>query len=143
MKNSSYTENMRDIIKNRALAYEKDPLGRWRMAMLLDNDRGGGGVLTTASDLLVWNDALTNQRLGKLVSEKMEEPTTLNNGRKLDYGSGLFLDTYRGTKEIWHSGSADGYKTWLGRYPEHGLSIAIMCNSGDGTDRIEFAHKIF
>lgn len=144
MKSSSYTENMRDIIKNRALAYEKDGKGgSWRMAMLLDNDRGGGGVLSTASDLLIWNDALTNNRLGKFLSEKMQEPTILNNGRKLNYGRGLFLETYRGTKEIWHTGSADGYKTWLGRYPEHGLSIAIMCNSGDGTDRTEFAHRIF
>ncbi|RYG47523.1 MAG: class A beta-lactamase-related serine hydrolase, partial [Chitinophagaceae bacterium] len=142
MKSSSYTENMRAIIKNRALAYDREG-NHWKMAMLLDNDRGGGGVLTTASDLLIWNDALTNGKLGKLVSEKMQEPTTLNSGRKIDYGRGLFLESYRGTKEIWHSGSADGYKTWLGRYPEHGLSIAIMCNSGDGTDRISFAHKIF
>jgi hypothetical protein len=73
----------------------------------------------------------------------MQEPTTLNNGRTINYGRGLFLASYRGAKEIWHTGSADGYKTFLGRYPEHGLSIAIMCNSGVGTDRIEFAHKIF
>jgi CubicO group peptidase (beta-lactamase class C family) len=143
MKFSSYRENMREIVKNRALAYERDGVGRWKLAMLLDNDRGGGGVLTTASDLLIWNDALTNNRLGKFLSEKMHEPATLNNGRKVDYGRGLFLESYRGAKEIWHSGSADGYKTWLGRYPGHGLSIAIMCNSGDGTDRIAFAHKIF
>ena len=142
MKSSSYRENMRDVVKNRALAYEREG-GRWRMAMLLDNDRGGGGVLTTASDLLIWNDALANNRLGKFVSEEMHKPTTLNNGRKIDYGRGVFLESYRGAKEIWHGGSADGYKTWLGRYPEHGLSIAIMCNSGDGTDRIAFAHKIF
>jgi Beta-lactamase class C and other penicillin binding proteins len=143
MQSSSYCENMRDIIKNRALAYERDGNGKWRMAMLLDNDRGGGGVLTTAGDLLIWNEALTNHRLGKFVSEKMQERTTLNNGRKIDYGRGLFVDSYRGTPQIWHTGSADGYKTFLGRYPEHGLSIAIMCNSGDGTDRLDFAHKIF
>jgi CubicO group peptidase (beta-lactamase class C family) len=142
MQSSSYRENMRDVIKNRALAYERDGNG-WRLGMLLDNDRGGGGVLTTASDMLIWNDAITNNRLGKFVSDKLQEPSTLNNGRKLTYGRGLFLVTYRGTKEIWHSGSAEGYKTWLGRYPEHGLSIAIMCNSGDGTDRMDFAHKIF
>jgi len=143
MKSSSYRDDMRDVIKNRALAYERDGSGKWRMAMLLDQDRGGGGVLTTAADMLIWNDAITYNRLGKFLSEKIQEPTILNNGRKLTYGRGLFLDSYRGTKQIWHGGSADGYKTWLGRYPEHGLSIAIMCNSGDGTDRMDFAHKIF
>ncbi len=111
--------------------------------MLLDENRGGGGVFSTASDLIIWNDALTNHRLGVFVSEKLQEPATLNSGRKIGYGRGLFLDTYRGTKEVWHTGSADGYKSWLGRYPDHGLSIAIMCNSGDGTDRTAFAHQIF
>lgn len=142
MKSTSYREDMRAVIRDRALAYDRDN-SRWKMAMLLDNDRGGGGLLSTASDLLIWNDALTNGRISKFVSEKIEEPSKLNNGRKLVYARGLFLDTYRGTKEVWHTGSAEGYKSWLGRYPEFGLSIAIMCNSGDGTDRTSFAHRIF
>lgn len=142
MNSSSYRDDMRAIIKNRALAYDKQGDG-WRMAMLLDDDRGGGGVLSTSEDLAIWNDALTNNRLGARVSEKLQEQTVLNNGRKIEYCRGLFVGSYRGTKEVWHSGSADGYKSWLGRYPEHGLSIAIMCNSGDGTDRVDFAHRIF
>lgn len=142
MKSTLYSDDTRAVVKNRALAYDKAGQG-WRMAMLMDNNRGGGGVLSTAGDLLIWNDAITNGGLSKFVSEKMQEQTVLNNGRKLNYGRGLILDTYRGTKEIWHSGSADGYKSFLGRYPEYGISIAIMCNSGDGTDRIQFAHRIF
>ena len=142
MKSTSFTENMRDIIKNRALAYDRDVTG-WRMAMLLDNNRAGGGILSTASDLLIWNDALTNNQLGKFVSEKLQEPTKLNNGRRVDYGRGLFIDKFRGSSEVAHTGSADGYKSYLGRYPEYGLSIAITCNSGDGTDRRNFAHQVF
>jgi CubicO group peptidase (beta-lactamase class C family) len=143
MKSTSYYEDLREVIKNRALAYDKEG-GKWTSAMLLDNDRGGGGALfSTASDLLIWNEALTNGRLGKLVTGKLHEQTQLNNGRKLDHSRGLFFDTYHGAKEVWYSGSADGYKSWLGRYPEYGLSIAIMCNSGDGTDRRAFAHRLF
>ena len=143
MQATSYRDDLRDIIKQRALAYEQDN-GRWKMTMLLDNDRGGGGaLLTTATDLLLWNDALNKASLGRFVTDKLQEPARLNNGRQLDYARGLMLDTYRGTKEIWHSGSAAGYKGWLGRYPEKGLSIAILCNSGDGTNRINFAHRIF
>jgi D-alanyl-D-alanine carboxypeptidase len=143
MKSTSYRHDLRKVIKNRALAYERDGSG-WRMSVILDNDRGGGGgLMSTASDLLIWNDALTNNRLGKFVSEKLQEPTILNNGRKLNYGRGLFLETYRGFKEIWHTGSAEAYKSWLGRYPEHNLSIAIMCNSGDETDRFVSAHRVF
>lgn len=143
MKQTSYRTDLRALIGNRAMAYDKDGAGRWKMSMMLDDDRGGGALFTTAADLIAWNEAIINQRLGKFTSEKLLEPTVLNNGRKLNYGRGLIIDSYRGAKEIWHSGSADGYKSWLGHYPEHGLSIAIMCNSGDGTDRTAFAHRIF
>ncbi|HEX5735059.1 MAG TPA: serine hydrolase [Blastocatellia bacterium] len=143
MKNTAYRTDLRAIVKNRALAYDKGP-GGWRMAVSLDNDRGGGGgLLSTASDLLIWNDALTNSRLGASVTEKLHEPAKLNNGRKVGYSRGLFFETYRGAREVWHTGSADAYKSWLSRYPEHGLSIAIMCNSGDDTDRVASARRIF
>jgi CubicO group peptidase (beta-lactamase class C family) len=141
MNATSFREDLRAIIKNRALAYDREITG-WRAAMLLDNNRAGGGILSTASDLLIWNEALTNNRLGKFVSEKLQEPTVLNNGRKLRYGRGLFIDTHLGTSEIAHTGSADGYKSYLGRFPEYGLSIAITCNSGDGTNRRNFAYQI-
>jgi len=142
MKSTSYVTDMREIVKNRALAYEKED-GRWKMAMLLDNDRGGGGLLSTAGDLLIWNDALTNARLGAFVSAKMQEPATLNNGRKIGYARGLYVDSARGSKMVGHTGSAAGYKSFLARFPEQGLSTAIMCNSGEGTDRMSFAHRIF
>jgi CubicO group peptidase (beta-lactamase class C family) len=143
MKTTTYVNDMRDVIKNRALAYEKTGNG-WRHDMLLGNDRGGGGALfSTASDLLIWNEALTSAKLGAFVSEKLQEPARLNNGRKLRAARGLALDTYRGAKEVSYTGSAAAYKGWLGRYPEHGLSIAILCNAGDSADRTMFAHRTF
>lgn len=51
------------------------------------------------------------------------------------------MDSYRGTKEVWHSGGAAGYHAWLGRYPEHGLSIAMLCNS-DAVSTTALAHSI-
>jgi CubicO group peptidase (beta-lactamase class C family) len=143
MKSTAYMDDLREVVKNRALAYDKEN-GRWKMAMLLDEDRGGGGaLLTTTGDLLTWNDALTSGRLGAAVTTKLQEPATLNNGRKLGYARGLFLDANRGGKVVWHTGSAHGYKSFLSRYPEQGLSIAILCNSGDGTDRTAFARRIY
>ena len=143
MKNTAYRTDLREIVKNRALAYDKGRNG-WRMAMQLDNDRGGGGaLLSTAADLIIWNDALTSSRLGPFVTEKLHEPAKLNSGRKLSYSRGLFADTIRGSQFWWHGGSADGYKSVLGRFPEQGLSIAIMCNSGDDTNRTAFARRIF
>ncbi|RNI23556.1 serine hydrolase domain-containing protein [Rufibacter latericius] len=128
MKSTAYVSDMTATIKNRALGYEKTKDG-WKLDMYLGNDRGAGAILSTASDLVLWNDALTSNRLGTFVSSMLQEPAKLNNGRKLGYARGLFLETYRGVKEVWHSGGAAGYHTWLGRFPEQGISIAVLCNS--------------
>jgi CubicO group peptidase (beta-lactamase class C family) len=128
MKLTSYSVDMREVVKNRALAYEKEG-GRWKVAMRLDNNRGGGGILSAASDLLIWNDALTNNRLGAFVTEKLQEQAKLNNGRQVKYARGLIVDSYRGVKEVSHSGGAAGYHSWLGRHPAEGLSTVVLCNS--------------
>jgi CubicO group peptidase (beta-lactamase class C family) len=129
MKMTSYVDDMTLVVKNRALAYRKEK-GQWKLDMYLGNDRGGAGaLLTTASDLLIWNDALAMNRLGAFVSQKLQEPATLNNGRKLSYTRGLTLEPYAGNKMISHSGGAAGYHSWAGQLPDKGLSIAVMCNS--------------
>ena len=143
MKSTQYVGNLRQEVKNRALAYEKEA-GNWTVHMKLDNDRGGGGaLLSTAGDLLLWNDALTDARLGAFVTGKLQEPATLNNGRKIGYARGLFLDTYRAAREVWHSGGSAGYGTWLGRYPEHNLSIAVTCNAGEAVSSRAVARRLF
>jgi CubicO group peptidase (beta-lactamase class C family) len=145
MKTTTYLTDLRDVVENRALAYEKAGNG-WKLDVLLGNDRGGGGaLLSTASDLLIWNEALTSVRLGRFVTEKLQEPATLSNGRRLGYARGLFLDTNRGGRVVWHTGGAAGYKSLLSRFPEQGLSLAILCNAGESADRTvtAFARRIF
>jgi CubicO group peptidase (beta-lactamase class C family) len=133
MKSSSYVDDMNAISGNKALAYQKDGNG-WKLGVLTGNARGGAGALaTTAGDLVTWTEALASGRLSRFVSGKIIEPARLNNGRKLTYARGLFIDTNRGGKVVWHTGSADAYKSFTGSYPEQGLAIGIMCNSGDDT----------
>lgn len=142
MKLTTYTDDMTAIIKNRALAYAKEK-DRWKLDMYLGNDRGGAGaLLTTAGDLVIWNNALANGTLGKSVTEKLQEPATLNNGRKLSYARGLRVDTRGSDKLVWHSGGAAGYSTLAVRLPDHGLSVAMMCNL-DGGAKDAYANRIF
>ena len=141
MKLTTYVEDMTKVIKNRALAYGKDK-DNWKLDMYFGNDRGGAGaLLTSPGDLLIWNDALTNNRLGKFVTEKLQEPAKLNNGRKLYYTRGLTVEPYRGQNMVSHSGGAAGYHSWVGRLPEQGLSLAVMCNS-DAVSASAIAHRI-
>ena len=141
MKSAVFVDDMRQVVKSRALAYEKAGQG-WRMDMRLE-DRGGGALFSTASDLILWNEALTSARLGKFVSEKLQEPATLNNGRRLDYARGLMLTTNYTGRVIYHGGGAAAYRSILGRFPEPGMSVAVLCNAGETSDaRDDFAGYI-
>lgn len=142
MKNSSSPVDMRSVIKNRALGYEKEG-NDWRVGMYVGSERGSGGgaVLSTAADLLIWNDALTNARLGKFVTDKLQEQAKLNNGRQLRYARGLMINPFPGGSLVSHSGSAAGYSAWLGRIPGESLSIAVLCNS-DVANASAFANRV-
>jgi len=144
MKSTTHPEDPLYLIRNRAIAYKKEPSG-WKMDMYLGNDRGGaGGLFTTAADLVTWNDALMNNRLGKFVTEKLQEPTTLNYGRKVNYGRGLNIELRpgRGGRLVWHSGGAAGYSALAGYLPQHSLAVAIACNL-DGGARSAYASRVF
>ena len=142
MKTTIAPGDLRDVIKNRALGYEKEGNG-WRAGMYVGNERGssGGAILSTASDLVIWNDALTSGRLGAFVTEKLQEQARLNNGRKLSYARGLIMGSYRGGPLVSHSGSAAGYSAWLGRLPAQGISIAVLCNA-DETSATALARRV-
>ena len=128
-------------VDNAALAYEKEG-ERWTPAMRLGNERGGGGVFSTTGDLLIWNDALTNKRLGAFVSDKLQEPARLANGRTLSYARGLILDADGDVEIVWHSGSAAAYESMLARFPKQGLSLAILCNAGEVADNAADERRI-
>ena len=127
MKSSAYVPDILQAGANAALGYQKDGAG-WKPYMRLGNNRGGGAIVSTVGDLLIWNDALTSGKLGKFVTEKLHEQTRLNNGRKLKYARGLIVDQTPGGLVVSHSGGAAGFSTWMGRVPEHGLSVAVACN---------------
>jgi len=140
MKSSSYVADILQGTGDRALGYQKEGTG-WKQYMRLGNNRGGGAVISTAGDLLIWNDALTNGRLGAFVTGKLQEQAKLNNGRKLSYARGLIVNYYPGATLVSHSGGAAGYSTWLGRFTEHGLSVAVLCNF-DPVSATELAHRV-
>jgi CubicO group peptidase (beta-lactamase class C family) len=140
MKSSSYVADILQGTGDRAFAYQKEG-SAWKPYMRLGNERGGGAVISTSEDLLIWNDALTNGRLGAFVTGKLQEPAKLNNGRKLTYARGLNVNDYPGARLVSHSGGAKGYSAWLGRFPEHGLSIAVLCNF-DPVSATDLAHRV-
>lgn len=140
MRSTAYVPDILQAEGNRAMGYQKDGES-WRPFMRLGARRGGGTIISTAGDLLTWNDALTNERLGAFVTRKLQEPARLSNGRVLSYARGLNVNDYPGARLVSHSGGAAGYSAWLGRLTDRGLSVAVLCNF-DPVSATDLAHRV-
>jgi CubicO group peptidase (beta-lactamase class C family) len=110
---------------------------------------GDGGVYSNLVDLAKWDGALRTHVL--LSREEMNEgrlavklfdgsephwPTqasddNLNPDKPVSYGFGWFLDPYKGRARMWHSGSTQGFRTIIERFPEENLTLVILCNRTD------------
>ena len=131
MASSTWRDDFRRIVPNRAVAYS--PSGAsFALNMPFENVHGNGGMLTTVGDLLKWNTNFTDPKVGgRTLVESQLRRGVLNDGRTIDYAAGLVVGNWRGVPEISHSGATAGYGGWLARYPDQGLSVAILCNSSD------------
>lgn len=131
MKDSQWREDFRRIIPSRALAYGKGKAGYVNQTPI-ENIIGAGGLLTTVRDLLLWNENFSHGKVGGASFVQAQQiPTTLSNGRQIAYAAGLQVTQQFGTTEVAHSGATGGYRTWLGRYPEKQLSLAVLCNTAE------------
>src|SRR5690606_18758243 len=114
MTSTAYVPDILEGGPGVALGYQKEG-AEWRPFMRLGNARGGGAIISTTADLLAWNVALTEERLGAFVTGRLQEQTRLDSGRRLTYARGLIVEDFDGVAMVSHSGGAAGYSTWLGR----------------------------
>jgi CubicO group peptidase (beta-lactamase class C family) len=129
MKNTEWRDDYKRNVPNRAIAYSQNA-GNYRINMPNENAYGNGGLLTTAEDLLLWNDFYLNGKLGSpsLLANQLAT-TPFNNGRKNKYAAGLIIDTLYGLSYITHNGATAGYRANLDAFPQPGLSIAWISNT--------------
>lgn len=130
MKSTQWRDDFRRVVSDRSIAYMNTERG-YVQTMPFENVYGDAGILTSVPDLLIWNAALSDRRLGDFVAAEFETRAVLNGGRNSDYARGLRHSTRKGTAEISHAGGIGAYRAWLARFPEHQLSIAVACNAGD------------
>jgi len=65
----------------------------------------------------------------------------LTSGRTITYALGLEVGEYAGTREVSHSGSTAGYRTFLARYPDQHVSVAVWCNYA-GANPTQLARQV-
>lgn len=97
---------------------------------------GDGGLWTTATDLMRWNQALDADELG--ISELLHTAGTLDNGTALDYAWGLGIRTHAGHRVYRHGGGWPGIRAQLIRIPDQrsGLTVIALTDDTDQTTRL-------
>lgn len=142
MTRTKWRTDFSEIVQDRATAYRQLPNGQFRTNASFTSVVGNGGLLSTVGDWLIWNENLDNPRVGgRAMVEQLETRGRLNDGFEIEYAKGLIVTDYRGVREISHGGSTAGYQTFLARWPDERLSVAVMCNT-TGTNPSGYAHQV-
>ncbi len=129
MTHTEWRDDFTKIVPDRATAYRQDRDGKFWLNMPFTNVYGNGGLLTTVGDLLIWNANLDTPRVGgQAMVDMLQTRGWLNDGFEIEYAEGLVVTTYKGVREISHGGSTAGYQTFLARFPEQRVSIAVLSN---------------
>jgi len=142
MTRTQWRDDFTKIVPDRATAYGPARNGTFRTFMPFTNVYGNGGLLTTVGDLLIWNANLDAPRVGgKALVDQLQTRGRLNDGFENEYAQGLFVTSYKGVREVSHGGSTAGYQTFVARFPDERLSIAVLSNvSSSGANRL--AHQV-
>jgi CubicO group peptidase (beta-lactamase class C family) len=129
MKHTQWRDDFKNVVPNRAMAYAYDSKN-YKTNMPNEYVYGQGGLLTTAEDLVAWNEYYSSGKLGNpSLFTKQTTSYPFNNGRPHNYAAGLVITSNKGWKLISHSGATASYRANLEYYPELGLSIAWLSNT--------------
>ncbi|MEM1319406.1 MAG: serine hydrolase [Bacteroidota bacterium] len=130
------------IIKNRATPYRYNFLtAKYDNAEYRDPSTtySTGGIISTAADLLKWDQALyTNQLLSKESVELLSKP----NFDRYSYGFHVNLRGEHADLNVrWHGGLVTGYRSQITRLIDDNKTIILLTNRRD-TDTQEISNTI-
>jgi CubicO group peptidase (beta-lactamase class C family) len=136
MTHTHFHDDHAMIVPGRTSAYVPQATG-WKISIPDFDTYGATSLFTTTGDLLIWMNNLDHPTVGtaQLVTEA-QKSAVLSDGTLANYGYGLSLGTYRGLVAIGHGGADAGYRAQVERYPERGLSIAVLCNAGTAAPNV-------
>ena len=128
MTHTQWRDDYTRVVPNRATAYSGTD-GSYHQDMPFTNMIGNGGLLSTMHDLMIWNENLDNPRVGGPdYVQLMQTSMKLTTGQDIRYALGLAIADIDGVHEVSHDGSTAGYRTFLARYPDQHVSVAVWCN---------------
>lgn len=120
-----------DIVPNRAAGYRlvNGALKNQEWYAPTVNTTADGALYFSVDDLLAWDRGL---RAGALLSaeswRQVYTPVKLSDGTTYPYGFGWFIDISNGGPWYRHSGSSQGFKTFISRYRARDITIVVLTN---------------
>ena len=132
MTHTHFHDDPGHVMKGRAMSYEQDGKGGYRISYLQNFDKiGAGGLYTTVEDLRKWDENFYTHQVGGDALQKMIHTRgILNRGDTIAYAFGNNVTTYRGLRVDEHGGSLMGYKAEILRFPDQHFSVLATCNLG-------------
>ena len=128
-----------DIIPNRAAGYvlKNGALKNQQWVSPTVNNTADGSLYFTVEDIAKWDEALETRKLVSRASyEQMWTPVKLNNGTSAPYGFGWRVartDSDHAVLE--HGGAWQGFASYIVRYPDDRLTVAVLCNRAGASAR--------
>ena len=130
MKHTHVCDNPTAVVPNRAESYMLADRKFTRAISQLAAE-GSSSLFISAEDMSKWMLNFKTARVGGKALERMREPGKLNNGKNVDYGFGVGLGQYHGSKKISHTGSWAGYRSIVMFVPEKDFAVAILANAAN------------
>lgn len=138
MTNTQFYDDAKMVVKNRAYSYELEN-GAYVKKKLNYSFAGPTSLFTNVEDLGKWANNFQSPIVGSEdLIKKFNEVSELNSGElaiwriiegdTLHHAKGQFLRNYRGLNVFKHGGHDAGYRTFLARFPEEGLTIITLSN---------------
>jgi CubicO group peptidase (beta-lactamase class C family) len=134
MSHSRYGHS-EEIIPLRASGYSKDDK-EFRNADFISMTQpyAAGALMSTVDDLAIWGRALQSETLLKKASlDRMLTAARLKSGAGTQYGYGIGVLDFQGTRVIQHGGDVNGYTANVTWAPAEHLFVAILSNN-DASD---------
>jgi CubicO group peptidase (beta-lactamase class C family) len=123
-----------DIVRNRAAGYRlvDGELKNQEWYAPSVNTTADGALYLSILDYAAWEKALRAKALLTASSwMQILSPVVLNSGKTYPYGFGWIVEEAKGRPWYHHSGSSQGFKTYISRYLADDLTIVVLSNSID------------
>jgi CubicO group peptidase (beta-lactamase class C family) len=121
-------------VRHRALGYVATASG-FRLADHSNTSTvlGDGGIYSSVRDLVAWDRALDERTLLDARLQRLSwTPAALDDGTKLRYGLGWFVEPAAGGRRVFHRGDTSGFSNFIVKYPERKQTLIVLTNRRGG-----------